>query len=181
MYVQNTFGFVTQTQLPAWASVNAPLDRAKVSRDQGKNAQGRDVYIWELIPKSESFDAWTKLYAVYVERPLKPNVEGYAGGEIKRYDRACTSSYVQIFEEVTPDAALFVVFCGAYRNDPETGEVVLYHMQMRGDVLVKHYYHQRVPAYEATAEGLTAGLPLPEQDIVEMYRTVAQLRLGDPE
>ncbi|MEM7279295.1 MAG: hypothetical protein AAF385_14350 [Pseudomonadota bacterium] len=169
-----TFSVVTSFALPPWSSEDDLVETSEISRQQGPSSAGHDIFIWETIPKGESFENWSKLYAISAEYPLNGDLENYANVQASRFNDACERSVVQ-FSRTTPDnVKLFVVHCGSYKARPEIGEIAIINMQLQDETLVKNYFHVRVPKFNLDN---AAEFPLGADEILKMFLSVSALRL----
>jgi hypothetical protein len=169
-----TFSVNSSFAPPPWSSNEDLIKTSEISREQGKSGSGHELFIWETIPKGESFEDWTKLYAITAEYPLTGDLEKYANGQVNRITGACEKSAVQ-FSRTTPETVkLFVVYCESYKERPGTGEIAFFNMQLRNKTLVKNYFHIRVPKFQI--ENFSE-FPLSAEDIANSVSRVAALRL----
>jgi hypothetical protein len=169
-----TFSVTSSFALPPWSSNEDLTKTSEIFREQGKSGAGHELFIWETTPKGDSFEDWTKLYAITAEYPLTGDLEEYANGQISRFAGACEKSAVQ-FSRTTPNTVkLFVVYCESYKERPDTGEIAFFNMQLRNKTLVKNYFHIRVPKF--TLKDLSE-FPLSAEDIANSVSRVAALRL----
>lgn len=164
----NLFGKTAVFAPPPWVTGAAPLEQVEMFRDQGKGPNGTDWFIMEYIPKGESFEDWTELYAIHAETPLADTAEAYRNGQLGVYANACSQVFWQGANTTGPDEQVFMIYCPHYLDRPDLGEVAFFHMRKDGEMLVKNYYHKRVPAYEFT-ENLEQLEMTPE----EIYRGIA--------
>ena len=169
-----TFSVNSSFALPPWSSNEDLTKTSEIFREQRKNGAGLELFVWETIPKGESFEDWTKLYAITAEYPLTGDLEKYANGQVNRIAGACENSTVQ-FSRTTPETVkLFVVYCESYKERPDTGEIAFFNMQLRNKTLVKNYFHIRVPKFKIEN---FSGFPLSAEDIAKNVSRVAALRL----
>jgi hypothetical protein len=146
-YVTRLFDTVLSYAPPPWISSPADIGNVEVFRDEGSTQNGTRAFIMEFIPKGESFESWSRLYAITAETPLREPLQTYRNGQIARYADACDGMQWQRLDAVPDDAELFVVFCPRYRADPTHGEAAVFNMQMLGRTLVKTYHHIRTAAF----------------------------------
>ena len=133
------------------------------------------MFLLEFVPKGQSFDAWVELYAVTAETPLSGDTESYRNGIADRYRTACADYALQpVLEEA--DAQVFVLFCTAYTDNQDVGEIAVMHYRLKGGVLVNNYYHKRGPAF---ALDDPAGFPLTGDEIGALVGHVGAMRLID--
>ncbi len=169
-----TFSVLTSFALPPWSSGANIDETSETFRQQGPSGAGHEIFIWEAIPKGESFENWSKLYAMSAEYPLNGDLENYAHGQVDRFDNACENLAVQ-FSRTTPDnIKLFVVYCESYKERPDVGEVAVFNMQLHNETLVKNYIHVRVPKFKL--DNLSE-FPLSENDLLNMVLRVSALQI----
>ena len=66
-FVVRTFSVVTSTAPPPWAGGKNFRNSVEMYRDQIRTQRGTEFFIVEFIPKGESFENWSKLYAIAAE------------------------------------------------------------------------------------------------------------------
>ncbi len=172
-----TFDVVSVLQPPPWSAGADIAATSELSRKQGKGADGTDVFIWELIPKGQSFEAWNELFAIMAETPLQGTAEDYRNGVIRLYGDSCDGAqFTAIAEE--QQAQLFVLFCPSYQSDPGTGEIAVMHYRMLGGTLVKHYYHKRGAAFSIADK---ASWPLTRDQMRDLIDRIGAFRITPAE
>ena len=173
--VMRTFTVVSQFSLPPWSAHDNIGETSKIFRDQGKSESGNDYFIHEMIPSDESFDAWTRLYAITAETPISGDLQAYANGQVNVYVRHCTNAASHFFPNIPEHAKLFLTFCEGYKNNPTVGEISVFNMQIKNETLVKNYITVRVPAFKLS----DGALPLNDADFQTYVDLVWGLRLID--
>ncbi|MGB1208949.1 MAG: hypothetical protein ACPG7W_07125 [Paracoccaceae bacterium] len=156
--VLQTFSTATVFAPPPWASAtDAVMAESEIFQNGQEHDNGSKTYILEFIPKGQSFDAWTQMHALMAQVPAQPAADHYAQ-QIAIYEQACTT---MDHEHVVAldDHQAGVVLCGAYADDPTTGEVFVINQVARHGTAVKVYYHKRGPAFDV-ADPATYPLPL---------------------
>lgn len=147
---------------PPWTNGIDVLNDTEIFQNQGDMAQGIKGFIQEFIPKGESFDHWSELYAIMAETPKIASLsENRIGVEID-YNNACINDpeIVSLVSSKTRETVLAI--CPAYKDDPNTGEMMMITMREYKDTMVKVYYHKRGPAFNIDDP---AGYPLGKADI----------------
>ncbi|WP_299732243.1 hypothetical protein [uncultured Tateyamaria sp.] len=148
-----TFSVIAGFALPPWSSresltPGSSFTDSEVFQDQRYIGDDHEMGIWEMIPKGETFDNWTKLYAVTAENALTGNLDTYVQGQINYYTDICQTTVVR-FPKKEPDiGAQFAIYCDSYKSDPDTGEVGFFNMQLKDETLVKNFYHIRMPSFD---------------------------------
>ncbi|HID68416.1 MAG TPA: hypothetical protein EYP31_09230 [Roseibacterium sp.] len=171
-FVINLFGLTATYEAPPWVQSKIALDEVEIFRQEGVSGNGTRVFITEYIPQGESIEAWTELYAIHAETPLSGSVDSYMVGMFEGFQSACDGALLQTSNTTAENVSLGVIFCPIYLSDPSTGEVAFVHLQMVRDILVRNYYHRRVPAFDPNVE-----TPLSLQEIQRFSTTVAGLSL----
>lgn len=143
-YVVETFDQVSVHPGPPWLSETPAQSPA--GAQQGETAPGQQALIHEWVPNGQTLEAWTELYALFAERPLPGGLDGYRNGLLQAYDGGCSATGLKQYV-TRPDQELFTVFCSAYRDQPTTGEIAVFHYRKVGETLVRVYYQRRVPAF----------------------------------
>jgi hypothetical protein len=167
---------------PPWTSGPDWIDQVETFENRGQTANDTRIFIQEFIPVGESFDSWSRLYAVSAETPLSGTLDGYRVGQVGIYTDACVDAQSLVSRTTPADRTLFTVFCPRYKANPDQGEVAFFSMMMQGETLVKTYYHIRVPAFTAAdLAGTGQGLPLPESELVKAITATGQARLIEAE
>lgn len=172
--VMETFSVISQFNLPPWTTAQNFGESAEIFRDQGEIAKGHDLFIWEAIPKGESFDSWSKLYAITAEYAMTGELEQYVNGQINRSADTCENISHQFFDATPSSAMLFIVICDSYKDQPETGEISILNMQILNKTLVKNYIHIRGPKFSLDK---IDEYPAPVDEIERLLKYMNALRL----
>lgn len=169
-----TYSVVSAFELPPWSAGFDILETSEIFRNEGKAEAGHNFFIWEAIPKGESFEDWTKLFGLTAENPLNGDLERFANGQVNQYQTACDNPAVQ-FSDTTPNTKkLFVVYCPSYKDRPETGEVAFFNMQLIDNTLVKNYFHVLVPKFDLSDAN---ALPLSSEEMIRILTNIGSLKL----
>lgn len=148
--------------------------QVEVSRQQGVSENNTDRFLLEFIPKGESFESWSELYAITAEKPLSGSAEGYMNGQVNVYANACDPvAYQNVVEQ--RDWRMTVIFCGKYTATPKTGEIAVFSQIKTGQMLVKHYYHKRGSAFDVND---MTSFPLPSEDLQSVIDRLGAMRLA---
>ncbi|AXX98433.1 hypothetical protein [Profundibacter amoris] len=153
------------------------MNKTEIFQNQGDMATGIKGFIQEFIPKGESFDNWSELYAIVAETPQIASLsENRIGVEID-YNNACINNpeIVSLVSSKTRETVLAI--CPAYKDDPETGEMMMITMRDYKDTMVKVYYHKRGPAFDIDDP---ADYPLGKADIKSLLAQQDTFRLVAP-
>ena len=153
VYLVQIFDTVAKYSPPPWINSPESLGDSETFRNQVETVNGTNAFVLEYIPKGESFEDWSELYAIFGETPLLGDVQGYRDAHIQGYANACSEVHWQGSNTTPPNTELFIVYCPSYIDRPEVGEISTVVMMMKGETLVKNYYHKRVPAFEYTPGG----------------------------
>ncbi len=172
------FALLSSFAPPPWSVGADVADTSEIFRKQGKGPDGTDFFVFEMIPKGETFDNWTRFYALTAETGLNGDVQGYMNGQINRYMNACTDLAVALKRKPTASSRVFILYCAAYADRPDTGEVAFFKMEKSGDTLVKLYQHERVPAFDMS--GVQDVPPLPFDALRAGLVRVGSLKLSPP-
>ncbi len=147
---------------PPWTNGIEVLNETEIFQDHGEMVQGVKGFIQEFIPKGETFDNWSELYAIMAATPKTGSLfENRVDVEID-YNNACINNpkIVSIVSSKTRESVLAI--CPAYKDDPNTGEMMMITIREYKDTLVKVYYHKRGPAFDIDDPN---GFPLSEADV----------------
>ncbi len=166
-----TFSVVSKIAPPPWATGR---DFGELFRDEGTTTSGHKFFIWEAIPSGEKFDNWTRLYAITAENPSNGEIDDYVNGQINRFSEACSDVAVQFSETTPPNQKIFIVYCEAYKDRPELGEVAFLNMQLVNQTLVKNYLHIRGPKFQIRN---ASHAPFPMEQMRDAIYRVGQLKL----
>ncbi len=179
-YLIRLFDTVLTYAPPPWVTSLEHISDAETFRDQGQTSNGTKAFLLEFIPKGESFEAWSQLYGIWAETPLSDPLDAYRNGQIQTYQDACIAPQWRMSAAMADNRSLFTVFCPQYKSDPNMGEVAFFSMILRGQTLVKTYYHIRVPAFslgDLSKPGVA--LPISNDQIDKAMWTIEQARLTD--
>ncbi len=162
---------------PPWTNGVDVLNETEIFQDHGEMAQGVKGFIQEFIPKGETFDNWSELYAIKAETPQIVSLfENRVGIEID-YNHACINNpkIVSLVSSETRETVLAI--CPAYKDDPNTGEMMMITMREYKDTLVRVYYHKRGPAFDIDDPN---GFPLSEADVKSLLEQQDTFKLVAP-
>ncbi|MBD0865680.1 MAG: hypothetical protein GDA36_08810 [Rhodobacteraceae bacterium] len=174
--VMNTFSVVSAFSLPPWESAKSFGKASEFHRQQGKTPSGINAFIWEAIPKGQTFDNWTQLYAVFAQYPIRGRIQRHVQEQIGHYKMACIDVAVQETQNTPMNTAQFVVFCSSYTNAPDMGEVAFFNLQLIDTTLVKNYFHQKVPSF--SIENGRTNPKISAQELISYRVLVSQLMLS---
>jgi hypothetical protein len=158
---------------PTWHQGGDLSESSEIYADQGMAPQGHSFLIREAIPKGESFEDWSQLFAVTIEHPLDGELDGYLGGLVANYESACDHLIYQQSRTTPPNVRMISFFCGQEKAEPNRGEVAFFTMVMEGDVLVKNYHHIRVPTFRPDQDELGVTM----DQIVTTIRSIGALQV----
>jgi len=131
--------------MPGFAARGAP----EVSRQSGMGAMGH-VVINELIPKGESFEAWSSLYAIKLEEGIALSFEAYVSQLLGIYLNACDMEIRMVGAIQLEDGHVrLIIPCQSYRDNPATGELAMFDIRQQDDDFINIYQHWRGAAFSA--------------------------------
>jgi hypothetical protein len=169
--VVGTFDHATSINLPPWVSEAAPLNFE--SYEELAPTSTGEVYLMETIPKGESFNNWSELYALFAQTGVNGTAELYADQTLGDYSRACAELGMFKSPDNTASKAQIMIYCGKYNDNPSQGEVAFFNIQVVDGMLLKNYYHIRTEAFEVSGSNPTS--PLSDAEIQMGFAQVAVL------
>ncbi len=138
---------------PSWFQKGGAPVQSKYYRNQA----GRS-FIFEQIPDTETFENWTKLYAVFGFKFPTTNVSEkvFAAEDLSSFRKACGKENFQLTELKSPPGTLTVkLFCPStpygpkhLNYGPDVGEVALYQYSKVGSTILKVYHEWRGPSFD---------------------------------
>lgn len=138
--------YAVSIALPQFAERGNP-EKYYSSRQVGP---GSYFTIGELIPKGESFDAWTSLYAIKIEEGVGLTLRQYVSQLATVYLDSCDLTLDIIgFEQLAKNRVRVVFPCQFYKDTPETGELAIMDIRKFNDTFIQIYQHWRGPAFSA--------------------------------
>lgn len=141
-----------------WHERNQTVAQAsEISDASGASGTGHLVTRREMIRKGDSFDDWSELYALMIERPLEGELQNYVNAIWVSYQNDCVDIAIQRSSLTGDDEELFSILCEAEKANPTRGEVAYFYMVLREGTLARLYQNVRVPAFDIS-QGET-GLP----------------------
>lgn len=171
----NLFGSMTIYAPPPWVKSGNPLEQIETYRDQGRFDNGIDYFMLEYVPKGDTFEEWSELYAVFAQIPVSGAVEDHRDQQLRIYQDACSSVNWQASNTTPEGVTLFLIYCPSYQDQAKIGEVAVFKMMRMGDLLVKNYYHKRVPAFDMEAIGENP--PISKDELYVAISAVGALQL----
>lgn len=171
-----TFDYVSHIGAPPWTTLETMRADVEVFRNKIPNQTGGEYFIVEFIPKGETYESWSQLFALSAETKVDVSVEDLGEGQLSTYANACTSMDFKIYV-LEPEMAVFMVMCGSYKNRPDTGEIALFRIEKHGDTMIKNYYHMRAPAYDPKN---LATLKVDRQTLIDADEAIAALNVTQP-
>ncbi len=174
--VTRLFETVATYAPPPWVGYLSDMAAAEVFRNQANTRNGTEVFILEFLPKGESFNNWSQLYAVMAETPLVGPLELYRNGVVDGFYAACSDPEMQSITS-SAQAQLFIVFCPAYISTPGKGEIMVMAMRRYGSTMVKNYYHKRAAAF---AMDSPESWPMSRAQIAEVVARLQKFSLAAP-
>ena len=169
-----TYSVVSVFNLPPWSSETDIEKGSEVFRDEGRAVGGHKLFIWEAIPKGETFQQWTKLYALTAEHSLSGSITNYVENILDRGTRNCSNSATQFSRTTRPTTKLFIFYCESYKDQPNLGEVSFFNVQLINKTLVKNYLHVRVPSFSLEKP---SEFPMKSDELLNNIKSVAALRV----
>lgn len=135
-----------QFPYPSWHKTDNALKESRISRQQEAN-----TFILAMVPKSESFNKWTKQYTLFGHWNENLTLSQFIKTSIHTFRRPCGAQNVSVRKIVRqPNSGLVVVFCANSPNGPKqygygegVGEVVILWMGQHKNTFVKIYQYWR--------------------------------------
>ena len=179
-HVTNIFEAVVQYPAPSWRT-SVSLDDSEYYRDQKGPS-----FIFEQIPKGESFEAWTQLYAVhgaYLPKVGDLTINKYANLNMNGFIQACGRQNIAITKlDDSANALTIILFCAASPNGsaklgygPDKGEIALMTFRRQDNTFIKVYHEWRGQKF--TAEN-NATWPVTPTVLNEMIRRFKDIRIS---
>jgi len=179
--VINIFDAVVQYPAPGWQQTMKPLSESEMYRDQKGPS-----FIFEQIPKSESFEAWTQLYAIhgaYLPKVGNLTIKKYANLNMDGFIQACGQQNIAITKlEDSAKALTIILFCAASPNGsaklgygPDKGEIALMTFRRQDNTFIKIYHEWRGQNFTATDN---ATWPVTPAVLNEMIRRFKSIRIS---
>lgn len=161
-------------RMPPWSTSSDLEETSETFMNEGEIAGGSRFFIWEAIPKGESFDSWTRLYATTAQYPVVDDIDLHVEILAQRYEESCVDSYVAKPNSKPEQTRLFVIYCSEYKDLENIGEISFFMMKILDSTVVNNYYHIRLPAF--SLDDLDQ-LPLSEDVMARGIDLVGDLRL----
>jgi len=179
--VINIFDAAVQYPSPGWQQTMKPFSESEVYRDQKGPS-----FIFEQIPKGESFEAWTQLYAVhgaYLPKAGNLTIKKYANLNMDGYIQSCGRENISISKlEDSTNALTIILFCAASPNGPtnlgygaDKGEISLMTFRRQDSTFIKIYHEWRGKTFNA-ADNST--WPVTSAALNEMIRRFQSVRVS---
>lgn len=165
----DAFGVRVSYAPPPWATAETALSGHQQQGNSGPNTQ---ALIIEYVPDGQTLTDWTELFAVFIETPAIGTATDQMDIAHQLAMDACASTFLQSSQTTPDDIELFIIYCPSYRNDPQRGEVMVMHLRLVGNTVVRNYYHRRYPAYTMET------LPFRAEDLGPALDAVSAMRVN---
>ena len=131
---------------PLWEAEGIPSERLERT---GRSPQRRAVHVVEWVPAGETVEDWTRLHALYAERPVSLPFDARLAEVLAPFEAACRPApRVRRVRQVAGRAAIEVA-CPSYVFDPARGEVAVMVLDLSGTVAARVYFEVKGPAFDA--------------------------------
>ncbi|NNF76665.1 MAG: hypothetical protein HKN05_01425 [Rhizobiales bacterium] len=135
-----------QFPYPSWHKTENALKESRLSRHQQA-----DTFVLAMVPKSETFQKWTKQYTLVGHWNENLTLSKFISSSIHTFSKPCGVENVSVRKIIRqPDSGLVVVFCTNSPNGPKqygygegVGEVVILWMGKHKNTFVKIYQYWR--------------------------------------
>lgn len=164
-----TFGHTILFAPPPWTATETAATGSEVSR-----AETPTAFTLEFRPRGQAAEAWIELYALSVDAPFQGTALDHRNALARDYTAACADSALQPVVD-QPGQQVFLLFCTAYRGDPQVGEIALMHYRAAGGLLARNGYRKRGAAYSLDDPGT---LPLTRAEIAALLSRLATLDIN---
>lgn len=159
---------------PTWITTGKISEETEIYRQQSG-----PQFIFEFVPKGETFERWTQLYAVFAIHSDRLSDQQFINASIGVFATACGRSNLTL----KPAAQLFkgaivVIYC---HNSPQgpaklgygdgVGEITVMRLQRVENTHIKLYHHWRGTAFDMDD---TAGWPASPAQIDAMVERLKQ-------
>ncbi len=174
--VMNLWGVTLSFPPPSW--VETVTDAANPAKTSVSRQENENTFLFEMVQKAEGFEQWTKLYGVLARRGAEFSVASFEKDVLASYGQGCS----EVKGEAIPgkrDGSFFVLYCGAFRDNPKAGQVGVFRIVQLGPLTVRTYQEWRGAAFTV---GQTEGLPVPAEEIegmVKRFETVGLILAGN--
>jgi len=158
-----------------------PFEESEFYRDQKGPS-----FIIEQIPKGESFEAWSQLFAIhgsYLPNAQNLTIKQFANVNMRPFIQACGEENISITKlEDATSALTIILFCAASPNGPinlgygsDKGEIALMTFRRQDDTFIKVYHEWRGPKFTAANN---ATWPVTPAVLNEMIRRFKNIRIS---
>lgn len=124
----------------------------KISADRGNGFMKADRqvsrlnFIYEMIPPDETFDKWTKIYAIFgINTPTNPpiNIDQHLQENIFHFTNSCSGLSHKIDRAIgdDPNAIIITFYCQTLKGTNE-GEIALKYIKKTSNNKIIHVYHE---------------------------------------
>ncbi len=138
-----TYSVITVIDPPPWRKSNDFMAHMEVSRRENNG-----TFFFEMIPKGESFENWSELYAILAMRNQRRPLKHYAELLISKYERECEDIYTLYSPNNSRKSFEFSIACSKDKSNPRYGEIAAFHLKRENSTLVSHYYHKRYKPFK---------------------------------
>lgn len=171
--VLKTLDVSTSIPAPPWTETHRLASDSESLRQKRLSQRGTDVFLRAYVPKGQTFEVWDTRYDVTAETPVSGDAEAHRNAFAMAYQEKCKNAVLAPVQQ-TPARQVFVLYCPAFLESPETGEMVITVAERLGETLVQVNYHERVPAFDLTDR---ASFPKTEEELRDLVRYLNAARL----
>ena len=176
--VINIFDAVVIFPAPSWQTSMTPFAESELFRNQ----KG-PVFIFEQIPKGESFEAWSQLYAVhgaYLPKADNLTIKKYANLNMEGFIQSCGRQNISITKLKDSASVLTILlFCAASPHGqsklgygPDKGEIALMTFRRQDDTFIKIYHEWRGKKFAAADESTWPVAPAVLNEIIRRFKGI---------
>lgn len=158
---------------PSWVVTGKISEETKIYRKQ-KGPQ----FIFEFVPKGETFQRWTQLYAVYALYSDRISNKDFIRASLGGFAVACGRTNLSIEPAARlVNGAIIIIYCQNSPNGPiklgygdDVGEITVMRLQRVRNTHIKLYHHWRGKAFDKTDTSSWPASPDQIKDMVERLK-----------
>jgi len=166
----NLFEITASLPAPSWQKTMDTMAESKVFKKQTG-----PQFIFELIPKGDKFESWSKIYAAYALKSSTTTFKNFINGSLGVFFQACGKENfgTQLLGK-SDTARLYLIMCQSTGAGPaklgygkDIGEATLMMLSQHRSTLVKIYHSWRGPKFSKTDNRTW---PVAKSELQEMVR-----------
>jgi len=161
-----------------WQTSMNPFEESEFYRDQ----KG-PVFLVEQIPKGESFEAWSQLYAIngtYLPNAQNLTIKQFANLNMGSFSQACGRENISITKlEDSTSALTIILFCAASPHGPvklgygpDKGEIALMTFRRQDDTFIKVYHEWRGKQFDAADNATWPVTPTVLNEMIRRFKGI---------